>query len=57
MNLLTCTILALGLLTAAGAPLAIITFRWWEWRVLCWLDRRRNARKAQSYQTSARGTR
>jgi hypothetical protein len=57
MNRLTGTILTLGLLTAVGVPVAVLTFRWWEWRLLWWLDRRRRAREAQSRQTAARGTR
>ncbi len=37
-------LLGLGLLTAIAVPLAAATFPAWEWRILCWLDKRRRNR-------------
>ena len=44
MATLTKFLLGLGLLTAIAVPLAAATFPAWEWRILCWLDKRRRNR-------------
>lgn len=48
------SLLGLGLLTAILLPLAIFTLPIWEWRVLCWLDRRRRTRETRSYRSALR---
>jgi hypothetical protein len=56
MTALYQALLGLGLLTAIVTPIAVATFPAWEWRVLCWLDRRRRNREARGHRTAIRRT-
>lgn len=56
MTALYQALLGLGLLTAIVTPIAVATFPAWEWRVLCWLDRRRRDREARGHRTAIRRT-
>ena len=56
MTALYQALLGLGLLTAIVTPIAMATFPTWEWRVLCWLDRRRRNRETRGHRTAIRRT-
>lgn len=47
MTGLSLCLLSLGALVVVLVPVAVVTFPVWEWRILCWLDRRRRAREAR----------
>jgi hypothetical protein len=44
----------LGILTAILVPLLVATFPTWEWRLLCWLNRRRIVRASRDYRAAIR---
>jgi hypothetical protein len=51
------SLLALGLLTSVGAPMAVLTFRWWEPSLHRWLDRRRREQESLSHRRGIRRSR
>jgi hypothetical protein len=50
-------LLGWGLLVVIVVPVAVATFPLWEWRILCWLDKRRKRREAQPPRMAVRGLR